>query len=180
MENVDINKLQYPIGHFKYPDQVTQGIVSNWIQILEELPVTLENLVKPLSDEQLETPYRPGGWTVRQLVHHIADSHHHSYTRFKWALTESEPLIKAYEEKKWSSLFDAKKAPIELSLSYLKALHAKMVYLLRGLSSEYLDKCYVHPDGNFKVTIKENIGKYAWHSQHHCAHIQGLLRRKGW
>jgi len=180
MEDIDINKLQYPIGHFIYPDQVTQGIVSKWIWILEELPVTLENLVKHLSDEQLETPYRPGGWTVRQLVHHIADSHHHSYTRFKWALTEDEPLIKAYEEKNWSSLFDAKTAPIELSLLYLKALHAKMVFLLRGLSSEDLDKCYVHPDGNTKVTVKENIGKYAWHSQHHCAHIQGLLGRKEW
>ena len=180
MEDIDINKLQYPIGHFIYPDQVTQGIVSKWIRILEELPVTLENLVKHLSDEQLETPYRPGGWTVRQLVHHIADSHHHSYTRFKWALTEDEPLIKAYEEKEWSSLFDAKTAPIELSLFYLKALHAKMVFLLCGLSSEDLDKCYVHPDGNTKVTVKENIGKYAWHSQHHCAHIQGLLGRKEW
>ena len=180
MENIDILKLQYPIGHFKYPELVTNEMVTNWIQILEELPTTLENLVKHLSDEQLETPYRPGGWTVRQLVHHIADSHHHSYTRFKWALTENEPLIKVYEEKKWSSLFDAKTAPIELSLSYLKALHAKMVFMLRGLSSEDLDKCYVHPVGNIKVTVKENIGKYAWHSQHHCAHIQGLFYRKGW
>ena len=180
MEDIDIIQLQYPIGHFIYPDLVTQGIVSNWIQILEELPVTLENLVKHLSDGQLDTPYRPGGWTVRQLVHHIADSHHHSYTRFKWALTEDEPLIKAYEEKEWSSLFDAKTAPIEISLSYLKALHAKIIFLLRGLSTEDLNKCYVHPDGNIRVTIKENIGKYAWHSQHHCAHIQGLLRRKEW
>jgi len=180
MENIDITKLQYPIGHFIYPDQVTPGIISKWIRILEELPVTLENMVKDLSEEQLETPYRPEGWTIRQLVHHIADSHHHSYTRFKWALTENEPLIKAYKEKEWSSLFDAKTAPIELSLSYLKALHTKIVFLLRGLSSEELDKCYVHPDGNIMVTVKENIGKYAWHSQHHCAHIHGLLRRKGW
>jgi len=180
MENIDIKNLQYPLGHFSYPAHVTKEVVSKWIRILEELPATLENLVKHLSDEQLETPYRPEGWTVRQLVHHIADSHHHSYTRFKWALTENEPLIKAYEEKAWSSLFDAKTAPIEISLSYLKALHAKMVFLFRGLSSEELEKCYVHPDGNTKVTVKENIGKYAWHSQHHCAHIQGLLRRKGW
>ncbi len=99
---MDILKLQYPIGHFEYPVQVTYGVVTNWIQILEELPTTLESLVEHLSNEQLETPYRPGGWTVRQLVHHIADSHHHSYTRFKWALTENEPLIKAYEEKKWT------------------------------------------------------------------------------
>ncbi|MBT8299102.1 MAG: bacillithiol transferase BstA [Maribacter sp.] len=180
MENIDIKKLQYPIGHFSYPAHVTKEVVSKWIHILEELPAILENLVKHLSDEQLETPYRPGGWTVRQLVHHIADSHHHSYTRFKWALTEEEPVIKAYEEKAWSSLFDAKTAPIEISLAYLKALHAKMVFLLRGLSSGELEKSYIHPDGNTRVTVKENIGRYAWHSQHHCAHIQGLLKRRGW
>jgi len=180
MENIDIKKLQYPIGHFEYPGQVTKEIVSRWIQVLEELPANLESLVMHLSDEQLETPYRPDGWTVRQLVHHIADSHHHSYTRFKWALTENNPMIKAYEEKNWSSLFDAKTAPIELSLSYLKALHAKIVFLLKGLTTEDLERYYIHPDGNEKVSVKENIGKYAWHSQHHCAHIQGLLTRKNW
>ncbi|MBT8307459.1 MAG: maleylpyruvate isomerase N-terminal domain-containing protein, partial [Maribacter sp.] len=92
MEN-NLKELQYPIGHFKYPKQVTRGIIADWIKILEELPITLGNLVKHLSDDQLETPYRPGGWTVKQLVHHIADSHHHSYTRFKWALTVNQPLI---------------------------------------------------------------------------------------
>jgi hypothetical protein len=180
MENIDIKNLQYPIGHFSFPEQVTDQMVSEWIRILEELPSTLEHLVMHLSDVQLNTPYRPEGWTVRQLVHHIADSHHHSYTRFKWALTENEPMIKAYEEKAWSSLFDAKTAPIQISMAYLRALHAKMVFLLRGLSSDDLEKCYVHPEGNTKVSVKENIGKYAWHSQHHCAHIQGLLKRKGW
>ncbi|MCP4975778.1 MAG: putative metal-dependent hydrolase [Maribacter sp.] len=180
MENTEIKKLQYPIGHFVYPNNVSQRTIEEWIGILEELPEELDNSVKNLTNEQLETPYRPGGWTVRQLVHHIADSHHHSYTRFKWALTENEPLIKAYEEKDWSNLFDAKIAPIQLSVSYLKALHAKLVYLLKGLSEEELNKYYIHPDGNVKVTVKENIGKYAWHSQHHCAHITGLRNRKGW
>jgi len=180
MENIDIERLKYPIGHFEYPSEVTNEVVLNWIRILEDLPVNLENLVKHLSKEQLETPYRPGGWTVQQLVHHIADSHHHSYTRFKWALSENAPLIKAYEEKEWSNLFDANTAPIELSLVYLKALHAKLVFLLRGLTDKDLEKYYVHPDGNVKVTVKENIGKYAWHGQHHCAHIQGLLDRNGW
>ncbi len=179
MEN-NLKELQYPIGHFKYPKQVTRGIITDWIKILEELPITLGNLVKHLSDDQLETPYRPGGWTVRQLVHHIADSHHHSYTRFKWALTENQPLIKAYEEKDWSNLLDSRTAPIDLSLSYIRALHAKLVFLLKGLDKEDLERFYVHPDGNEKVSVKENIGKYAWHSQHHCAHIQGLLIRKGW
>ena len=177
---MDIEKLKYPIGHFEYPSNVTTDLIDEWIQVLADLPTVLEGLVKDLSPDQLETPYRKGGWTVRQLVHHIADSHHHSYTRFKWALTEESPMIKAYEEKDWSRLVDARTAPIELSIVYLKALHAKLVYLLKKLSPEDLDKYYIHPEGNTKVTVRENIGKYAWHSEHHCAHIQGLLERNGW
>lgn len=180
MENKDIEKLKYPIGQFDYPTQGNNEDITDWITILAELPGNLEKMLKHLSEEQLATPYRPGGWTVRQLVHHIADSHHHSYTRFKWALTENSPIIKAYAEKDWSCLVDAKTAPIELSLSYLKALHAKLVFLLNGLTTEDLERCYVHPDGNVKVSVKENIAKYAWHSRHHCAHIQGLLDRNGW
>ncbi len=175
-----MEQLKYPIGHFECPDNITEAHLKDWILVLEMLPQRLENLVKNLSAEQLETPYRPEGWTVRQVIHHIADSHHHSYTRFKWALTEESPLIKAYEEKQWSSLFDAQSAPIELSLNYLKALHAKLVYLLKGLSANDLNKYYLHPEGNVKVTVAENMGKYAWHSRHHYAHIEGLLKRKGW
>lgn len=180
MEEYDIEHLKYPIGHFVMPSELNTKKITEWISILEKLPVVLENLVNDLSEEQLMTPYRSGGWTVRQLVHHIADSHHHSYTRFKWALTENKPLIKAYGEKDWSELFDAKTAPIVLSVSYLKALHAKLVFLLKGLSSDDLNKSYLHPEGNSTVTVAENIGKYAWHSQHHCAHIKNLIARKKW
>ena len=180
MGNIDYKELQYPIGHFQYPKHVTPGIIANWIRILEDLPATLENLVKHLTNDQLETPYRPGGWTVMQLVHLIADSHDNSFPLFIWALSEIEPLIKAYVEKDWSSLFDSRTAPINLSLSYIRALHAKLCFLLRGLDNKDLERFYVHPDGNEKVSVKENIGKYAWHSQHHCAHIKGLLERKGW
>ena len=175
-----MEKLKYPIGKFMCPKEITAAHVAAGIQVLEALPQRLDNLVKNLSAEQLATPYRPEGWTVRQVVHHMADSHHHSYTRFKWALTEVKPMIKAYEEKEWSSLFDARTAPIQLSLTYLSALHAKIVYLLKGLSSEDLKKYYVHPDGNLPVTVEENILKYAWHSNHHYAHVEGLLQREGW
>lgn len=173
--------LKYPIGKYTQALKITDDLIEKWIDDLEKLPGRLENLVKTLNDNQLDTPYRPDGWSVRQLVHHIADSHHHSYTRFKWSLTENSPLIKAYNEKSWSELSDAKTAPIELSLYYLKALHAKLVYLLRGLSATDLQKTYIHPDDskNF-VSVAENIAKYAWHSNHHLAHIQGLIDREGW
>jgi len=178
MENCE--DLRYPIGKFNSPDTITEEQISNWIATLETLPDRLENLVKDFSVDQLETPYRRDGWTVRQVIHHIADSHHHSYTRFKWALTENEPLIKAYEEKDWSNLFDARTAPIALSLNYIRALHAKLVYLLKGIGEEDLKKNYVHPEDNTKVSVAENIGKYAWHSNHHFAHINNLAIREGW
>ncbi|MCJ7466902.1 MAG: putative metal-dependent hydrolase [Maribacter sp.] len=180
MRNMIEEQLRYPIGHFQLPETITEDLISEWIQTLEALPAKLTALVKNLSSEQLDTPYRSGGWTIRQLIHHLADSHHHSYTRFKWALTEDRPVIKAYEEKDWSNLIDAQTAPIELSLEYLKTLHAKMVFLLRGLSEEELKRVYIHPDGFVEVTIAENIGKYAWHGRHHFAHIEGLLKRENW
>lgn len=180
MDKNTLEHLQYPIGHFETPSEITSEHIESWIKKLEELPSKLERLVINLTIEQLETPYRPGGWTVRQVIHHMADSHHHSYTRFKWALTENRPLIKAYEEKDWANLFDTRTAPIQLSLSYLKALHAKLVFLLKGLSKDDLKKIYRHPEGNVEVSVAENIGKYAWHSQHHYAHIERLIKREGW
>ncbi|MEL6976960.1 MAG: YfiT family bacillithiol transferase [Bacteroidota bacterium] len=180
MENEDLEALKYPIGKYEIPEPITETHLQNWIMVLEQLPERFEKLVSPLNDVQLETPYRPGGWTVRQLVHHVSDSHHHSYTRFKWALTEENPLIKAYFEKEWSKLFDAKTAPIQLSLDHLKAVHAKLVFLLRGLSKEDLEKTFLHPEGNVTSTLAENIGRYAWHGSHHLAHIQNLIDREGW
>lgn len=176
----DLEKLKYPIGHFECPEDISKEDIEKWIKVLETLPVRLSNLVKNFSEDQLNTPYRKDGWTVRQVVHHMADSHHHSYTRFKWALTENRPLIKVYEEKKWSELIDARIAPISLSLSYLTALHAKLVYLLTRLSLEDLKVSYIHPDGNVNVSVTENIAKYAWHSNHHFAHIENLALRQNW
>ena len=176
----ELENLRYPIGHFKCPTEISKNDITGWIDVLDKLPENLTNLVQDFSNEQLETPYRDGGWTVRQVIHHLADSHHHSYTRFKWALTENSPLIKAYEEKNWSELLDAKNAPINLSLMYLKALHAKLVYMLNSISNEDFKKTYIHPDGNVNVSVAENLGKYAWHSNHHFAHIKNLAIRKGW
>ena len=175
-----MEQLRYPIGKFEPPESITESDLQEWIMILETLPQRLTNLVSPLSEEQLETPYRPEGWTVRQLVHHISDSHHNSYIRFKWALTENTPTIKAYNEKAWAELFDTRTAPIQMSLDHLSAIHAKLVYLLKGLSEQDLHRSFIHPDGNQETTLKENVARYAWHSNHHFAHIENLIKRKGW
>ncbi|WP_375587831.1 YfiT family bacillithiol transferase [Flagellimonas aurea] len=180
MENETLEQLRYPIGKFETPETITSADLEKWITDLETLPQRLSDLVAPLSEQQLETPYRPGGWTVRQLVHHISDSHHNSYIRFKWALTEDTPTIKAYNEKAWAELFDTRTAPILMSLYHLSAIHAKLVYLLKGLSEEDLQRSFIHPDGNQKTNLKENIGRYAWHGNHHYSHILNLVERKGW
>lgn len=180
MTHQELEKLRYPIGVFEKPSNITPEIIASWISILEHYPNRLENLVSSLSDKQLNTPYRPGGWTVRQVVHHVADSHHHSYIRFKWALTEDTPIIKYYYEALWAELEDAKTAPIVLSLNHLRAVHAKLVYLLKGLNEDDLNKSFIHPEHNEEVDLKTNIGKYAWHSNHHYAHIENLLKREEW
>ncbi len=180
MNDNELEQLKYPIGKYVIPKPITDQHLQEWISILEYLPSRLEKMVTPLSAVQLNTSYRPQGWSVRQLVHHISDSHHHSYTRFKWGLTEDNPTIKPYFEKEWSKLFDAKMAPIQMSLDHLKAVHAKLVYLLKGLSNEDLQRKFTHPDGNEETTLAENIGRYAWHGSHHFAHIENLIKREGW
>ena len=176
----ELYQLQYPIGKFEAPISIGKNQIEDWIFILEHFPNRLENLVKDLSNNQLDTIYRPGGWTVRQVVHHVSDSHHHSYSRFKWALTEDNPVIKAYYEDRWATLKDSKTAPIEMSLQHLKAIHYKLVYLLKGLSEDDLNKTFIHPETNQEVLLKQNIGIYAWHCNHHYAHIENLLKRNKW
>ena len=175
-----MDDLRYPIDQPNIPKNISIKNISEWVTILENFPIRLELLVNNLSEQQLDTTYRDGGWTIRQVVHHCADSHHNSYTRFKWALTEDKPVIKAYYEDRWAELFDSKSAPIKLSLDSLKALHSKWVYFLKGLTEDDLNKHFIHPDGFEDVSLKENIGIYAWHCNHHYAHIENLLKRKGW
>ena len=180
MEASESDSLRYPIGKFQKPNSITQEHIWDWIRQLDELPDRFKEITARLSEQQLETPYRPGGWTVRQLIHHVADSHHNSYIRFKWALTEDTPVIKPYFEKEWANLFDSRSAPIELSLNHLKAVHAKLVYLLKGLSHADLKRTFQHPDDEDTTTLEENIGRYAWHGNHHFTHIERLLLREGW
>jgi len=180
MTSRELDKLKYPIGLFNCPENISKLDVDSWISILEHFPERLEHLVSRLSVKQFDTAYRPEGWTVRQVVHHLADSHHHSYIRFKWALTEDKPVIKYYYEALWAELDDAKTAPIYLSINHLKAVHAKLVYLLKGLSENDLNKSFIHPEHNEEVLLKKNIGIYAWHCNHHYAHIENLLKQECW
>ncbi|MEX0274559.1 MAG: YfiT family bacillithiol transferase [Flavobacteriaceae bacterium] len=176
----NLEKLKYPIGKFECPNPITETHLLEWTNALETLPQRLEDLVAPLSETQLDTPYRPGGWTVRQLVHHVADSHHHSYIRFKWAMTEDTPVIKPYVQTEWAQLPDSLSSPISLSLAHLKVVHAKLVNLLRMVQKQDLERKFIHPEGNVEVALTENMGIYAWHGNHHYAHIKNLVERKGW
>ena len=172
--------LRYPIGLVELPAEIGEEHLEEWIRILEQFPTDLVELVKGLHPEQLDTPYREGGWTIRQVLHHLVDSHTHSYIRFKWALTEEEPVIKAYFEERWAELEDSREGSVDLALNSLESLHARWTYLLRRLDRNQLKRCFIHPEGNKKVSLEENIGIYAWHSRHHYAHIEQLLKRKGW
>ena len=175
-----MENLKYPIGQVNIPNRISKEIISIWISDIEKFPSKLETLVQHLSEEQLNTPYRDGGWTVRQTIHHCGDSHVNSYIRFKWTLTEEQPTIKAYYEDRWAELFDTIEAPILLSLKFIKALHAKWVYLLKGLTEEDLNKSFIHPESGARISLKKNIGLYAWHCNHHYAHIENLLIRNHW
>ncbi|CAM1368305.1 YfiT family bacillithiol transferase [Tenacibaculum xiamenense] len=175
-----MNDVRYPIGKFEIPQIIDREIIEKWISIIEEFPERINAITSKLDEEQLNTQYRENGWTIRQVIHHCADSHHNSYTRLKWTLTEDSPIIKAYYEERWAELFDSKNAPIHLSISYLKALHSKWVYLLKHLSKKQLSRSFIHPETNSTISLKENIGLYAWHCNHHYAHVENLLKRKKW
>ena len=170
--------LRYPIGRFSPPDPVTRDQVGAWIDDIAGLPADLRRTVSPLTDGRLDTPYRPGGWTVRQVVHHLPDSHMNSLIRFKWALTEDRPTIKAYDEKGWAVLLDSRE-PVAGALDLLDALHRRWVSLLRRLSRAQLRREFVHPESG-PATLAVTVGAYAWHGRHHLAHIERLIERAGW
>lgn len=175
----DITALQYPIGPFDFAQSPTPETITAWIDRIERAPANLRAAVDGLDDNQLDTPYRPAGWTVRQVVHHLPDSHLNSYVRFKLALTEDVPTIRPYHEDRWAELDDARHAPVTLSLDLLDALHRRWTRFLRSLSESDFQRNFRHPDlGELNVGI--NVGLYAWHGDHHVAHITRLRERQGW
>lgn len=174
------DKLRYPIGKFITPEVYTTVYLSERIQEIAEFPALLKKEVSQLSDEQLDTPYRDGGWTIRQVTHHCADSHMNCFIRLKWALTEDTPTIKFYYEDLWGEMVDNTKMPIESTLALLEGLHFRLAYLMNSLSASDLNKSFIHPEHNASFQIKEIIGTYAWHGLHHLAQITELKKRKGW
>ena len=170
---------RYPIGKFVAQASYTKSELDQHILEIENLPNQLENSLKGLSAQQLDAPYRDGGWTIRQVVHHVADSHMNAYTRMKWSLTEVKPLIKAYDEKAWATTAETKLEPAP-SLLFLKALHTKWCHLMKNLTAEELQREFIHPDSNKASNLATIIAIYAWHGAHHLAHITALRKKKNW
>jgi uncharacterized damage-inducible protein DinB len=170
---------RYPVGKYEQPAKVTPQLRSRAIQEIAATPEKLRAAVKGLDDAQLDTAYREGGWTVRQVVHHVADSHMNSYVRFRLALTETEPTIKPYEESAWAKLEDAAHAPIEVSLRLIEPLHERWVRLLRSMKPEQFSRTFRHPEHGAR-TIDWMLFLYEWHGKHHTAHITELRKQKGW
>lgn len=175
-----LEQLKYPIGKFALPTSYSPSEIQQWIDIIEQLPVKMRNAVTGLKDEQLDTAYRDGGWTIRQVVHHVADSHVNCYCRIKLILTEENPAIRPYLEAKWAEVKEAKTAPVEISLNILDAIHKRMVIALRNITIEDLERTYFHPENKQTNPLKALIALYAWHSRHHLGHITELIKRKGW
>ena len=179
MTSQDQNHLKYPIGKFAKPEKISEPQIKEWIKTIEELPEQLTELTKDLTNEQLHLLYRPNGWSIKQVVHHLADSHMNSLIRFKLALTEDNPTIKPYHEDRWAKLIDGIDNDLSGSLSNIRGLHFKWVIVLRSLTKEELKREFIHPEHGKRFSLEETIGIYAWHSKHHLAHIEQALKFNG-
>ena len=173
-------ELRYPVGKFTLPNEWDASATHQWRHDIAELPVRVRPAVERLGDVQLDTPYREGGWTVRQTVHHLADSHLNAYCRFRLALTEDSPTIKTYNEAVWAELPDARSLPLAPSLEILDGVHHRLAALFDSLTPELWARTFVHPDRGRTVSVAQNAALYAWHGRHHVAHITSLRRRQGW
>lgn len=175
-----MDDLRYPVGPFQMDgDSLTDDERRRLLAQIAEAPERLRAAVRGLDDEQLDTPYRPGGWTVRQVTHHVPDSHLNSYIRFKWALTEDEPAIKIYDEARWAMLADTRDTPLDVSLDLLDALHRRWLILLNSLAPADFARRFRHPELGL-VSLDKAVALYAWHGRHHVAHVTSLREREGW
>jgi len=174
-----MDDLRYPVGKFAFAGEVTEELRREWIDEIAALPAKLRAALAGLTSSQFDTPYREGGWTIRQVVHHLADSHLNSYIRFKLALTEADPTIKPYDEALWAEMPDARTARVETSLELLTALHDRWAITLRHMSAADFSRAFVHPEMG-RVPLDKALALYAWHCRHHAAHITSLRSRMGW
>jgi uncharacterized damage-inducible protein DinB len=173
--------LSYPIGKFAWKGENTPEDRAQLMGRIAALPAEMRAAIKGLSPAQLDTPYRPGGWTVRQVVHHVADSHMNAFIRFKLALTEDQPTIKPYNQAAWASLEDTRAADVDLSLTLIEGLHARWALLLRAMKPEDFARAFRHPEHlDAAVSLDRNLAMYVWHGAHHTAHITALRQREGW
>jgi DinB superfamily len=170
---------RYPIGKFTFDGPTSEAQRTRFVDEIEQTPAALRAAIKNLSPEQIETPYREGGWTVRQVVHHVPESHMNAYVRFKLALTEDEPAIKAYMEDRWANTAEVESTPVEVSLALLDPLHDRWVRLLRTLKPADWKRTFRHPELGV-LPLERNLALYAWHGKHHVAHITELRKRMGW
>jgi hypothetical protein len=178
MDNLEHKK--YPIGKFELSENISDQDLDRYIQTIKDFPSKLKHLVENWSDDQLDTQYREGGWKVRQLIHHLSDSHINSFIRFKLALTEDNPTIKPYDEAKWAELQDSFSMEIKPALQILKGLHKRWVYEMKCLTNRDFESTFFHPGENKKMSLKESVAFYSWHCNHHFAHIENLKLEKGW
>ncbi|HKD82469.1 MAG TPA: putative metal-dependent hydrolase [Candidatus Angelobacter sp.] len=170
---------RYPIGRFSPDAQPTPATRARHIDAIAGLPQRMRQAVAGLNDNQLDTPYREGGWTVRKVIHHVPDSHLNAYIRFKWAMTEDGPTIKAYDETAWAELKDSQLTPVDVSLDLLESLHSRWSVLLRSMQAEDFGRRFVHPDSG-PHDVDWLLSLYSWHGDHHLAHITSLRERMGW
>lgn len=178
MDNLEHKK--YPIGQFQKPEKISDVEIDEHIAVIKNFPGKLKNLVENWSDDQLDTQYRTGGWTVRQLINHLADSHMNSFIRFKLALTEDNPTIKPYDEAKWAQLQDSFTIEIKPAMQILKGLHNRWVYELRALTNREFQSTFHHPEQNRDIALIESLAFYSWHCNHHYAHIENLKKEMNW
>lgn len=180
MSEQELEKLKFPIGKWNRKEDFTSEETNRYINVIEEFPSKLRKTVENLNIKQLDTAYRPEGWTIKQVIHHVGDSHMNAFMRIKLALTEEHPAIKPYFEDRWANLADYNSTPIKVSLDLLDNLHIRWVILLRSLSETELEREYFHPENSEDFSIRQAIHLYAWHCSHHLAHITELKKRMEW
>ena len=176
---LDLEELKFPIGKYEPPVEISEDTISEWVSTLEKLPLDLRGWVENLSYESLDWVYRPQGWAIKQVVHHLADSHMNSFIRFKLILTEETPTIRPYNQDEWAKLTDGADPDIATSLNILEGLHARKVTLLSKLSASDWDRTFIHPEYDRELSLGWMVGLYAWHSQHHLAHIKQAIEKEG-